>query len=104
MNHALCMGCGVCVATCPRKLIKMVPARPDAHVLCSSPANGATVRKLCGQGCLGCRVCVKLAPGAFVMAGDFLAARDYARPAPENTVGVIAKCPGKCIRVAGGVE
>ena len=102
VNPALCTGCGICVASCPRRLIHLVPEGPDAHVLCSSPEKGAAVRKVCGHGCAGCRVCVKLAPGAYVMAGENLASRDYAQPPPENAAAVVAKCPGKCVRVMGG--
>ena len=102
VDAARCVSCGLCVATCPRKLIKMISTKPDAHVLCSSPEKGAVVRGVCARGCLGCRLCVKNAPGAFVMPGNFLAARDYAQPPPENAGLVVEKCPGKCVHVSGG--
>jgi len=104
VDVARCVSCGLCVATCPRKLIKMVAVGADAHVMCSSPEKGAVVRKVCTHGCTGCRVCVKNAPGAYVMAGAFLAARDYAQPPPENLCAAVETCPGKCIQIAGGAE
>ena len=98
-----CVCCGLCVATCPRKLIRMVPSELDAHVLCSSPEKGSVVRGVCARGCLGCRQCVKNAPGAFTMVGGgFLAARDYAQPPPENVLTVRGKCPGKCVQISRG--
>lgn len=95
VRAADCIGCGKCVATCPRALIKLVPAERTIHVLCSSRDKGPVVRKLCGVGCIACRICTKLADGAINMDG-FLAVVDYTKPLinPE----VVAKCPAKCIR------
>jgi electron transport complex protein RnfB len=92
-----CIACGKCVAACPRKLVKLVPAAAAIHVLCSSKDKGPAVKKVCGTGCIGCRICTKFADGAIGMDG-FLAVVDYAKPlANEETV---AKCPGHCIRKA----
>lgn len=92
-----CISCGKCVSTCPRKLIKMVPAKAEIHVLCSSMDKGPVVKKVCGTGCLGCRICTKLAGDAIIMDG-FLAKVDYSKEV--NNPELIAKCPGKCIRSA----
>jgi electron transport complex protein RnfB len=98
VSPSLCIACGKCVAACPRKLIKLVPAAAQIHVLCSSKDKGPAVKKVCGTGCIGCRICTKFADGAIRMEG-FLAVVDYAKPlANEETV---AKCPGHCIRKAG---
>jgi ferredoxin len=97
VNKQLCISCGKCVATCPRKLIKLVPFKAEIHVLCSSQDKGPAVKKVCGTGCLGCRICTKLAGDAIVMDG-FLAKVDYTKEL--NNPELIAKCPGKCIRSA----
>ena len=89
-----CIGCGKCVAACPRRLIELVPASEDVHVFCGSQDKGPAVKKVCGKGCLGCTVCTKLSPGAFVMKG-FLAVRDYTQPVKNPAV--VDKCPGHCI-------
>ncbi|MDR2850314.1 MAG: RnfABCDGE type electron transport complex subunit B [Verrucomicrobiota bacterium] len=95
VDKDLCIACGKCVAACPRKLVKLVPAAARIHVLCSSKDKGPAVKKVCGTGCIGCRICTKFADGAIAMDG-FLAVVDYAKPlANEETV---AKCPGHCIR------
>ncbi len=100
VDRARCISCGRCVTACPRRIIQLVRAAEDAHVLCSSPEKGPVVRKACQNGCIGCRLCVKLAPEAFVMKSNFLAARDYAKAMPANAEDVMTKCPGHCIRRA----
>ena len=97
VDKDLCIACGKCVAACPRKIIKLVPAAAEIHVLCSSKDKGPAVKKVCGTGCIGCRICTKLSDGAITMDG-FLAVVDYAKP-PANAE-LIQKCPGHCIRNA----
>ncbi|MDY5954751.1 MAG: (Fe-S)-binding protein [Kiritimatiellia bacterium] len=89
-----CIACGRCVAACPRKLIRLVPAAETLRVLCSSPEKGAAVRKVCQRGCIGCTLCAKFAPQAFRMEGN-LAVREYGAQPPGE--GVAAKCPAKAI-------
>ncbi|HNX36093.1 MAG TPA: RnfABCDGE type electron transport complex subunit B [Kiritimatiellia bacterium] len=97
VNKDTCIACGKCVAACPRKIIKLVPAAAEIHVLCSSKDKGPAVKKVCGTGCIGCRICNKLSDGAITMDG-FLAVVDYTKPITNEEV--ITKCPGKCIRKA----
>lgn len=99
VEKALCIACGKCVDICPRKLIKLVPAAAEIHVLCSSKDKGPAVKKVCGTGCIGCRICTKFAEeGAIVMDG-FLAVVDYTKSLTNTEV--VAKCPGHCIRKDG---
>jgi electron transport complex protein RnfB len=92
-----CISCGKCVGACPRKLIKLVPASAEIHVLCSSKDKGPAVKKVCGTGCIGCRICTKLSGDAITMDGT-LAVVDYTKEL--NNPELIAKCPGHCIRKA----
>jgi electron transport complex protein RnfB len=96
VDRDACIACGKCVAACPRKLIKLVPASASIHVLCSSKDKGPTVKKVCGTGCIGCRICTKLSDGAINMDG-FLAVVDYTKPLTNEET--VAKCPGHCIRL-----
>ena len=97
IDKEACIACGKCVKACPRKLIKLVPASAEYHVLCSSKDKGPAVKKVCGTGCIGCRICTKSAGDAIVMDG-FLAVVDYTKPL--NDPEVAAKCPGHCIKKA----
>jgi len=99
----LCISCSACVRACPRDLIKMVPESKSIHVLCSSKDKGPIVKKACQVGCIGCRMCLKLAGDAFEMDG-FLALRNYDIPVTTEGEVIVEKCPGKCIVKSGESE
>jgi electron transport complex protein RnfB len=90
-----CTGCEKCVAVCPRKVIVMAPKEVSVHVLCNSHDKGAAVRKYCQIGCIGCNICKKTAPEAYLIE-NFLARVDYEHA--EDAALAIEKCPMKCIR------
>ena len=97
----LCTGCGQCVATCPRKLIELVPATVPIHVLCSSPEKGAAKGKVCKRSCIGCRKCAKNAgEGQMIMEG-FLARVNLEDPPGAELAEV---CPTKCLQPSLLVE
>ncbi len=96
VNPALCVGCGMCVNSCPRNLIVMVPVSHRIHVRCSSPNKGPVVRKICDVGCIGCTICVKTEGGVSMEMKGSLAQVNYEKPPVENEA-VLAKCPMKCI-------
>jgi Fe-S-cluster-containing hydrogenase component 2 len=87
----LCIGCGRCVATCPRRLIKMVPEDRAIHVLCTNRDRGPEVKKVCTVGCIGCTLCVKTVAEQGIRMDGALAVVDYATPLDNEAV--IAKCP-----------
>ena len=99
VDKRLCIGCGKCVAVCPKRLIELVPASATIHVLCNNPLKGPEVTKVCGVGCIGCHLCEKNSGGKeaghFTFDG-FLAKVNYENPPDDATI--VAKCPRKCIR------
>ncbi len=95
VDKSRCIACGKCVDVCPRKLIKLVPASAEIHVLCSSRDKGPAVKKVCGTGCIGCRICTKFADEGSIVMDGFLAVVDYTRHLTNEEV--IAKCPGHCV-------
>ena len=100
VDKRLCIGCGKCVSACPKGIIELVPASATVHVLCANPDKGPSVRKVCGVGCMGCRLCEKFSGGKeaghFVFQG-FLAKVNYSNPPVDEQIA--AKCPAKCIGV-----
>lgn len=95
ISREKCTGCKKCVAACPRSVIRMTPLDATVHVLCNSRDKGAVVRKYCQVGCIACQICVKTAPGAYVVEDNLARALydHYDQAAPA-----VAKCPTKCIR------
>ncbi len=90
-----CTGCEKCVAVCPRQVIHMTPRKATTHVLCNSHDKGALIRKYCQVGCIGCHICNKTVPGAYIIE-NFLARTNYEQL--EDAELAIEKCPTKCIR------
>ncbi len=57
-----CTGCRKCEATCPKKVIEVLPASKMVLVACHSRDKGPDTRKNCQIGCIGCGICVKTCP------------------------------------------
>ncbi len=95
IDREKCTGCQKCIPTCPRAVIKMTPLATSTHVLCNSTDKGAAVRKYCDVGCIGCQICKKTVPEAYVIE-NFLARVEYA--AATGAEAAVEKCPTKCIR------
>ena len=72
-----CSGCGKCAATCPRKIIDLIPAAAPVAVDCSSRYRGAFVRSVCEAGCIGCMLCTKKCEHDAIHVADNLARIDY---------------------------
>jgi electron transport complex protein RnfB len=92
-----CTGCKKCVATCPKKIITMVPAKRAVHVVCSSQDKGPVVRKACKVGCIGCKRCTKDMPGEEIYMVDMLAVVNYEKPLQQSAPADV--CPTKAIQV-----
>ncbi len=95
ISRKKCTGCGKCVASCPRKVIRMAPLDATTHVLCNSHDKGALVRKYCEIGCIACQICKKQVPEAYEIE-NFLATVVYEHY--DKAPAAVEKCPTKCIR------
>ena len=72
-----CGRCGTGAATCPRKIIDLIPAAAPVAVDCSSRDRGAFVRSVCEAGCIGCMLCTKKCEHDAIHVADNLARIDY---------------------------
>jgi len=91
-----CIGCGACVKECPKGLFVLRPQSKQVHVLCSSQAKGAQVKKVCAVGCIGCKKCEKVCPVDAAKVENFLASID-----PEKCINCgkcVEECPTNAIR------
>ena len=60
VNSNKCTACGLCVVTCPKQLIEIIPKHLNAYtVKCKNKWPGAQTRKNCSIGCIGCQKCFK---------------------------------------------
>lgn len=102
VDRELCGACGACVRECPRGLIRLVPYKEQAAVVCSSKENGKTVRAVCGVGCIGCGICAKNCESGAITVQNSLAVID---PSKCTACGVCTeKCPRKIIHIEKAEE
>ncbi|MBQ9393198.1 MAG: RnfABCDGE type electron transport complex subunit B [Oscillospiraceae bacterium] len=90
VDPAKCTGCGMCARQCPNHLIGLRRAVDPVIVRCSNTQNGATVRKACINGCIGCKKCEKTCAHDAIHVIDNLAHIDY-----DKCVGC-GECVGVC--------
>jgi Na+-translocating ferredoxin:NAD+ oxidoreductase RNF subunit RnfB len=99
VDREKCTGCANCVAVCPKKTLQLVPVSKHVKILCSSHDKGATVRKLCKNGCIACNICVRTCPVGAITMQDNLAVIDFAKC--DNCGKCVEKCPTKVINIVG---
>jgi electron transport complex protein RnfB len=54
-----CTACGICVDTCPKGIMQLVPRSQKVFVGCVNQNAGKMVREVCSVGCIGCSLCAK---------------------------------------------
>lgn len=98
VDRTKCIRCGRCVSTCPKNLVKRIPADAKVYVACSNCQKGKEVRAICKSGCIGCGLCQKNCPNGAITVQNNLAVIDYSKC---TGCGIcMQKCPQKCIKSA----
>jgi Fe-S-cluster-containing hydrogenase component 2 len=95
IDEEACIGCGKCVAECPKNIISLAPADKKVYVACSSRDRGPVVVKACKTGCIACGKCVKVCPREAIVLENNLAVIDYSKC--DNCGRCIPECPRKII-------
>ncbi len=96
VDRRLCLACGLCVQTCPKKLISLLPDHAKPTVMCSNLDKGAEARKVCKSACIACKKCEKVCPADAVQVFNNLSHIDY-----KKCIGCgkcIEVCPTDCIK------
>jgi len=99
VDSTKCTSCGKCIEACPRNLftIEKFINNEIVTVACRSKESGAVVKRVCGVGCIGCKICEKLTRGVFEVR-DNLAEVHYDRAGKDTDWNkAIEKCPAKVI-------
>ena len=76
VDSRLCTGCGVCVKTCPKQLITLVPDKAKVVQGCHNQEKGAAARKNCQTACIGCKKCQLNCPEKAIVVENNLARID----------------------------
>lgn len=98
VDREKCQSCGVCVDTCPKKIIRMIPYDSHYCVKCVSPEKGKNVRLYCDAGCISCHLCEKACEhGAITLSSSNIASINYEKCTGCGTC--VEKCPRKIIRI-----
>ena len=86
-----CQSCGVCIASCPKGVLEMLPVNAEITLRCRNPERGKAVMDVCSMGCIGCTKCVKGAPDGQVVMNGALPKIDYSRT--EGCAECARQCP-----------
>jgi electron transport complex protein RnfB len=65
-----CTGCGVCVNTCPKGVLQLVPKDAPVLVPCSTKDKGKSVTSVCKVGCIHCMACTRKAKDVVNMTNE----------------------------------
>ncbi|GHU93365.1 electron transport complex protein RnfB [Clostridia bacterium] len=95
VDHERCTGCMRCAEVCPKGVIQAVPYYADVNVCCSSKEKGASLRKMCEIGCIGCRLCEKVCKRDAIRVEGNLAVIDHEKC--DSCGDCAEKCPRKLI-------
>lgn len=95
VNADICTACSVCVRTCPKGIIQLLPIKKKATVACSNRDKGAIARKVCKSACIACGKCQRACEYGAVKVVNNLAVID-----PEKCTACgacVEACPTHCI-------
>ena len=98
VNSDKCVVCNLCVNSCPKNLIEIIPDESKVRVACNSNDIGRNVRGLCSVGCIACKICQKSCPYDAIDFADNLAKINYKKC---TLCGIcVEKCPTKTITIS----
>jgi RnfABCDGE-type electron transport complex B subunit len=105
VDYDKCTGCGACAKACPRDLIELIPFKQERMlvVACANREPAKAVKAVCKVGCIGCKLCQRLAPDLFEVPGN-VARINYEKYTGEETEAVtkvLDKCPAEVLLYFG---
>jgi len=96
-----CTACGICVTTCPRGIMQLIPKEQKVYLGCVSQDRAKAVKSVCKVGCFACKICAmpKVSPsGSIVMEGNL---PEIKSPFSDELFLAYKKCPSKSYVLRG---
>ena len=90
------VGCGLCVDTCPKHSIELLPQDARIANMCNNKDKGADARKICKNACIACGKCVKTCPNGAIEVIDNLARINYEKCVRCGKCAEV--CPTGCLK------
>jgi len=104
VDEEKCTACGVCVMTCPRSIMALIPRTQEVYLGCVNRDRGASVKRMCQVGCTACRLCVRRNPQGEegITMGENLPVINYEKLTSWPEANEV--CPQKCFVARKGAE
>ncbi|MFH1008564.1 MAG: 4Fe-4S binding protein, partial [Candidatus Latescibacterota bacterium] len=100
VDEEKCTGCGICIQTCPRGIMALIPKTQEVYLGCVSHDKAKAVKTVCDVGCIGCALCSKpkVTPSEVVSMEDNLPVfpSDW-----SDYHAAVEKCPSSVFVVRG---
>ncbi|HPG29181.1 MAG TPA: RnfABCDGE type electron transport complex subunit B [bacterium] len=74
-----CVGCGACVAACPKNIITLIPEKNHIIVACKNLDKGKLAKTKCDVACIACGLCAKNCPVSAIEIINNLPVIDYSK-------------------------
>ncbi len=96
IDKEACTGCGLCIKTCPKQVLQLLPKDAPVYVPCSNKDSGKAVSNVCEAGCVHCGACTRKAKDVVNMVNGKIEI-EYDKLTPEMPDPCVKACSKQLI-------